>query len=202
MSFLTAMEIKMEFYVSLPMVIKVLVENNLYDNKTKRPTEYAITNKLAKIKRSRSDAKGKIVEYFFWELKHIKNIFPVFTLIEKSKQCQTSVDAYNRICDAFADFRIMLEIELNVPMKGISEAAQAAAIECYFSDPHFFNGLRLLHRFLSPEEAESAKEIILPLANELCEAAKGVNAARAKSNLRAIKIVMQWLTKMAKQSPL
>ncbi len=200
MSFVTTMEIALEFHVSHQMVIKVLVDHHLYDCMTKRPTKLAIENKLAKIKMGWSNVKGEIVEYPLWNSTHIENIFPIHAAIEKSTQCQTSEDAFNVICDVFSDFRIMLKIELNVPMKGISEAAQTAAIQGFFSDPHFFNGIRLIFRFLSLEEVESAKEIILPLAIELYTAAKGVNAARAKSNLRAIKIVLQWLKKMANKT--
>lgn len=198
MSFVTVMEIALEFHVSQKLVIKVLTENSLFDSNTMRPTEYSIANKLSKIKRSKNRVTGQSVEYYLWNSTHIENIFPEFALIEKSSNCQTSEDAYHAICDAFADLRIILDIELNIQKKGISEAAQAAAIQGYFSDPHFFNGRRLIFGFLSSEEVESAKEIILPLAIELCTAAKKIDPEKAVATMRSVEIVLQWLAEKAR----
>lgn len=197
MKFISATQIGKKLCISYQKVNEVLASKNLYDKVTKRPTEDAIENGLAEIKTTVSKFHGRIVEFNVWDYDNIKIYFDIPTEVEKVSRFKKPSEALSRFCGAFADFGHMLEIEVRTPKKGISDEAQRAVVESYFGESALLRGVQLLHRFLHPDEAEYAKKITLPLANELYKAAKKIDALRAESNLLVIKAVLSWLCQKA-----
>jgi hypothetical protein len=193
MSFKSATELGKEFGLSYQKVNKVLAEENLYDKTTRRPTEYAFENGLAEMKTTVSRFTGKTVEYIAWDFRKLEVMFSKIPKQEKVVRCRSSLDAFNKICDAFADFGNMMNIDPDKQKKGIGKEAHYAVVQAYFGDPSYLRGPLLHGRHFHPQEAERVKYITLTLANELFIEAKKVNAARAQSNLRTIEVVMQWL---------
>lgn len=198
MKFISATQISKKLCISYQKVNEVLSSKNLYDKATKRPTGRAIEDGLAEIKTTVSKFHGKIVDFNVWDFDKLKMYFDIPTEVEKVSRFKKPSEALDKFCDAFSDFGNMLEIEVRTPKKGISDEAQRIVVESYFGESTLLRGVQLLHRFLRPDEAEYAKKIALPLANELFKAAKKIDAQRAKSNLLVIKAVLSWLCQNAR----
>lgn len=198
MSFISATKIGKEIGMSYQKVNNVLGEYGFYDKKTRQPTKHAIESGLAKIKSTVSRFSGEYVEYTAWDFSRLAKILPQSTKHEKAIKCRSSMDAHDRICEAFSDFGAMLEIEPRIQKQGISAEAHYAVVQAYFCDPDYLKGTMLFHRFFRSEEAEAVKAITLRLAHELFVAANKIDAKRAQSNLRTTEIVLQWLCDKAK----
>lgn len=198
MSFKSATQIGKKVGISYQKVNHVLAENNLYDKVSRRPTLYALENKLAEMRTATSRFIGKGVEFIVWDYGKLEQIFSLSLKQDIATCCRSPADALNKICDAFSDLGYMLDIEPGTPPTGISENTHYAVVQAYFSDPDFLRGQLLLFRFFHPDEAETAKNLTLSLAYELFNVAVKIDAKRAQSNLQAIERVMSWLCKKAR----
>lgn len=198
MSFKSATQIGKKVGLSYQKVNHVLAENNLYDKASRRPTLYALENKLAEMRTATSRFIGKAVEFVVWDYGKLEQIFSLSLKQDIATCCHSPADGLNKICDAFSDFGYMLEIEPGTPPNVISENAHHAVVQAYFGDPDYLRGTLLLHRFFHPDEAETAKNHTLSFANELFNVAVKIDAKRAQSNLQEIERVMSWLCKKAR----
>lgn len=186
MSFKSATQMGKKVGLSYQKVNHVLAENNLYDKASRRPTLFALENKLAEIRTATSRFTRKTVEFIVWDFGKLEQIFPLSLKQDIATCCRSPADALRKICDAFSDFGYMLEIEPRTPPTGISEKTHYAVVQAYFSDPDYLRGTLLLHRFFHPDEAETAKNLTLTFADELFNVAVKIDAKRAQSNLQAV----------------
>ena len=197
MSYMSATQLGEKVALSYQKVFKILAEAGLYDEEGNCPTQFALENNFAEIKRTKSRFKAKKVEYLAWNFEEVMKYLPRPTLKEMVLfGCRTSLNAHELLCRAFSDFGDMLDIE-NKPHNRISQQAVDAVVQSYYGDPAYLGRTKLYHRFMRAEEVEVAKREALPLAEELFKAARKIDEVQAKNCLGTIKIVFDWLSDKA-----
>lgn len=197
MNFMSATQMGKEVALSYQKIFKILTEEGLYEKEEKRPTQRAFDENMAEMRTTESRFTGKTVEYIAWDFDVVVKYLPRPTLEEMVLfNCRRSMNAHELICGAFSDFGDMLDIS-NEPHKKVSQRAVDAVVQSYFGDPAHLGRTLLYHRFMRAEEVEVAKNVTLPLAQELFKAAKKVDAVRAKNCLQTIEVVFDWLSDKA-----
>lgn len=187
MQFLSATQIGKKHGLSYQKINKILTAEGLIDAATKKPSSKANESELTKICSTKSQFTLEVVEFIAWDYTKLKILFPApVKKLKKAKLRTTqyiSVDPFDEICEVFSKFGEILEIEVHTPKIGLSKEAADAVVESYFSDPDFIGGTKFFHRPMYKADATLIKNIVLPLASELYEAAKKVSATKAKANL-------------------
>lgn len=76
MNFMSSTNIGKKLGLSYQKINKFLTEEGLYNPETRKPTELAINNGLAKIQSTISRFDLKQVEYTAWDFNKLRELFP------------------------------------------------------------------------------------------------------------------------------
>ena len=143
----------------------------------------------------------QIVEFVVWDYSKLKALFPLPGKKLKSTKPRAYpyyiTDPLQPICAVFTTFHVMLDLENQSHVKGVSSHVLQAATECYFGDPHFLGGTKYIHRPMTKADVLQIEGIVLPMAGELFEAAKKVSLRKAKANMLELEVALLNLHKNA-----
>ena len=201
MAFLSAVKIGNKHGVSYQKVNKILTAEGYINATTKRPSAASFESGVASLSTRKSQFTLEIVEFVVWDYVKLKSLFP--QLVKKIKSTKPRSDPYyitdplEPICAVFTTFHVMLDIENQPHIKGVSSYVLQSANECYFGDPHFLGGTKYTHRPMTKADAVQIEGIVLPMAGELFEAAKKVSLRKAKANMLELEVALLNLHKNA-----
>ena len=201
MAFLSAVKIGNKHGVSYQKVNKILTAEGYINATTKRPSAASFESGLVSLSTRKSQFTLEIVEFVVWDYVKLKSLFP--QPVKKIKSTKPGTDPYyitdplEPICVVFTVFHVMLDLENQSHIKGLSSSVRMAATECYFGDPHFLGGSKYIHRPMTKAEVVHIEGIVLPMAAELFEAAKKVSLRKAKANMLELDVALLTLHKNA-----
>lgn len=201
MAYLSAVQIGKKHGLSYQKVNKIFTAEGYINEATKRPSAALFESGLASLRTRKSQFTLEIVEFVVWDYVKLKSLFPQPVKKIKSKTPRTDpyyiTDPLEPICVVFTVFHVMLDLENQSHIKGLSSSVRMAANECYFGDPHFLGGTKYMHKPMTKADAVQIEEIVLPMAAELYEAAKKVSLRKAKANMLELEAVLLNLHKNA-----
>ena len=201
MAYLSAVKIANKHGISYQKVNRILTAEGYINTTTKRPSSATFESGLASLRTRKSQFKLEIVEFVVWDYVKLKSLFPL--PVKKIKSTKPRTDPYyitdplEPICMVFTAFHVMLDIENQSHIKGVSSYVLQAATECYFNDPHFLGGTKYMHGPMTKADAVQIEGIVLPMAGELYEAAKKVSLRKAKANMLELEVALLNLHKNA-----
>ena len=201
MEYLSAVKIGNKHGLSYQKVNKILTAEGCINDATKRPSAASFESGLASLRTRKSQFTLEIVEFVVWDYVKLKSLFP--QPVKKIKSTKPRAypyyikDPLQPICAVFTTFHVMLDIENQSHIKGVSSYVLQAANECYFDDPHFLGGTKYMHRPMTKTDAVQIEAIVLPMAGELFEAAKKVSLRKAKANMLELDVALLNLHKNA-----
>ena len=201
MAYLSAVQIGNKHGVSYQKVNKILTAEGYLNEVSKRPSAASFESGLASLRTRKSQFTLQLVEFVAWDYSKLKSLFP--QPVKKIKSTKPRTDPYYitdplaPICAVFTTFHVMLDLENQSHIKGLSSSVRMAANECYFDDPHFLGGSKYIHRPMTKDEAVQIEGIVLPMAGELFEAAKKVSLRKAKANMLELDVALLNLYKNA-----
>ena len=201
MEYLSAVKIGNKHGVSYQKVNKILTAAGHISEATKRPSAASFESGLASLRTRKSQFTLEIVEFVVWDYVNLKSLFPLPVKKIKSTKPRTDhyyiTDPLEPICAVFTTFHVMLDLENQSHIKGLSSFVRMAANECYFGDPHFLGGTKYTHRPMTKADAMQIEGIVLPMVAELFEAAKKVSLRKAKANMLELDVALLNLHKNA-----
>ena len=201
MAYLSALQIGNKHGLSYQKVNKILTAEGYINATTKRPSTASFESGLASLSTRKSQFTLEIVEFVVWDYVKLKSLFP--QPVKKIKSAKPRTDPYYitdplaPICAVFTTFHVMLDLENQPHIKGLSSSVRMAANECYFDDPHFLGGSKYIHRPMTKADVLQIEGIVLPMAAELYEAAKKVSLRKAKANMLELDLALLNLHKNA-----
>ena len=201
MAFLSAVKIGNKHGVSYQKVNKILTAEGYINFTTKRPSAASFESGLASLRTRKSQFTLEIVEFVVWDYVNLKSLFPL--PVKKIKSTKPRLypyyitDPLQPICAVFTTFHVMLDLENQSHIKGVSSYVLQSANECYFGDPHFLGGTKYIHRPMTKADVVQIESIVLPMAGELFEAAKKVSLRKAKANMLELEVALLNLHKNA-----
>lgn len=201
MAYLSAVKIGNKLGLSYQKVNKILTAAGYINATTKRPSTASFESGLASLGTRKSQFTLEIVEFVVWDYVKLKSLFP--QPVKKIKSTKPRIDPYyitdplQPICAVFTTFHVMLDLENQSHIIGLSSSVRMAANECYFDDPHFLGGTKYTHRPMTKADVVQIEGIVLPMVGELFEAAKKVSLRKAKSNMLEIDLALLNLHKNA-----
>ena len=201
MAYLSAVKIGNKHGLSYQKVNKILTAAGHISEATKLPSSASIESGLANLHTRKSQFTLQLVEFVVWDYVKLKSLFPL--PVKKLKSTKPLLypyyitDPLQPICAVFTTFHVMLDLENQSHIKGLSSSVRMAANECYFDDPHFLGGSKYIHRPMTKAEAVQIEGIVLPMAAELFEAAKKVSLRKAKANMLELEVALLNLHKNA-----
>lgn len=201
MAYLSAVQIGKKHGLSYQKVNKILTAEGHINDATKRPLAASFESGLASLSTRKSQFTLEIVEFVVWDYVKLKSLFP--QPVKKIKSTKPGTDPYyitdplEPICVVFTVFHVMLDLENQSHIKGLSSSVRMAATECYFGDPHFLGGSKYIHRPMTKAEVVHIEGIVLPMAAELFEAARKVSLRKAKANMLELDVALLTLHKNA-----
>ena len=201
MAYLSAVQIGKKHGLSYQKVNKIFTAEGYINEATKRPSAALFESGLANLHTRKSQFTLQLVEFVVWDYVKLKSLFP--QPVKKIKSTKPSTDPYyitdplEPICVVFTVFHVMLDLENQSHIKGLSSFVRMAANECYFDDPHFLGGTKYMHKPMTKADAVQIEGIVLPMAAELFEAAKKVSLRQAKANMLQLNVALLNLHKNA-----
>lgn len=201
MAYLSAVKIGNKHGLSYKKVNKILTVAGHISEATKRPSSASIDSGLANLHTRKSQFTLQLVEFVVWDYVKLKSLFP--QLVKKIKSTKPRSDPYyitdplEPICVVFTKFHVMLDLENQSHIKGLSSSVRMAANECYFGDPHFLGGTKYMHSRMTKADVLQIEGIVLPMAAELFEAARKVSLRKAKANMLELEVALLNLHKNA-----
>jgi hypothetical protein len=201
MAFLSAVQIGKKHGLSYQKVNKILTAEGYINEASKRPAAASFEIGLASLSTRKSQFTLEIVEFVVWDYLKLKSLFP--QPVKKLKSTKPRlyphyiIDPLQPICAVFTTFHVMLDLENQSHIKGLSSSVRMAANECYFDDPHFLGGTKYMHKRMTKADAVQIEGIVLPMAAELFEVAKKVSLKQAKANMLELEVALLNLHKNA-----
>ena len=201
MAYLSAVQIGKKHGLSYQKINKILTAEGYINEASKRPSAASFESGLASLRTRKSQFTLEIVEFVAWDYAKLKSLFPQPVKKIKSTKLRTDpyyiTDPLAPICAVFTTFHVMLDLENQSHIIGLSSSVRMAANECYFDDPHFLGGTKYMHKSMTKADAVQIEEIVLPMASELYEAAKKVSLRKAKANMLELDLALLNLHKNA-----
>ena len=201
MAYLSAVQIGKKHGLSYQKVNKILTTEGYINEASKRPSAASFESGLASLRTRKSQFTLEIVEFVVWDYSKLKALFSL--PVKKLKSTKPRTDPYyitdplEPICAVFTTFHVMLDLENQSHIKGLSSSVRMAANECYFGDPHFLGGTKYTHRPMTKADVVQIEGIVLPMAAEFFEAAKKVSLRKAKANMLELDLALINLHKNA-----
>lgn len=201
MAYLSAVQIGKKHGLSYEKINKILTAEGYINEASKQPSAASFESGLASLRTRKSQFTLEIVEFVAWDYAKLKSLFP--QPVKKIKSTKPRTDPYYitdplaPICAVFTTFHVMLDLENQSHIKGLSSSVRMAANECYFDDPHFLGGTKYMHRPMTKADAVQIECIVLPMVGELFEAAKKVSLRKAKANMLELDLALLHLHKNA-----
>ena len=201
MAYLSAVQIGKKHGLSYQKVNKILTAAGHLSEATKLPSSASIESGLANLHTRKSQFTLQLVEFVVWDYVKLKSLFPL--PVKKLKSTKPRLypyyikDPLQPICAVFTTFHVMLDLENQSHIKGLSSSVRMAANECYFDDPHFLGGTKYMHRPMTKADAVQIEAIVVPMVGELYEAAKKVSLRKAKANMLELDLALLNLHKNA-----
>ena len=201
MAYLSAVQIGKKHSLSYQKVNKILTAEGYINSTTKRPSTATFESGLASLSTRKSQFTLVIVEFVVWDYVKLKSLFP--QSVKKIKSTKPRSDSYyitdplEPICVVFTTFHVMLDLENQSHIKGLSSSVRMAANECYFGDPHFLGGTKYMYRPMTKADAVQIEAIVVPMVGELYEAAKKISLRKAKANMLELDLALLNLHKNA-----
>ena len=202
MAYLSAVKIGNKHGLSYQKVNKILTAAGHISEATKLPSSASIESGLANLHTRKSQFTLQLVEFVVWDYVKLKSLFP--PPVKKLKSTKPRINAQHYftdplepICVVFTKFHVMLDLENQSHIKGLSSSVRMAANECYFGDPHFLGGTKYTHRPMTKADVVQIEGIVLPMAAEFFEAAKKVSLRKAKANMLELDLALLNLHKNA-----
>ncbi|NOT66130.1 MAG: hypothetical protein HOP06_08930 [Methylotenera sp.] len=201
MAYLSAVKIGNKHGLSYQKINKILTVEGYINEATKRPSAASFESGLASLRTSKSQFTSDQIEFVVWDYTKLKSLFPEPVKKIKSTKPRTYPyyisDPLEPICAVFTTFYVMLDLDNQSHIKGVSSHVLQAATECYFDDPHFLGGTKFMHRQMTKADAVQIEAIVVPMAAELFEAAKKISLKEAKANMLELDVALLNLHKNA-----